>query len=97
MTTSRNMLTLAATSLTRGRPRHRPHAGRPRLDARGFSHVARGWSGEGHGWDQDQEPDLDSLLSDPLVGLVMNRDGLSPEDVAGFVRHARERLMTAAA
>ncbi|KAA5607386.1 hypothetical protein F1188_01060 [Roseospira marina] len=76
---------------------HRAGSGRARHDARARPPIARARTGDTHVWDLDQEPDLDSLLADPLVGLVMVRDGLSPDDVAQYVRRARERLAAASA
>ena len=38
------------------------------------------------------EPKLNDLLADPIVHLVMRRDGLTPEDVWAAVHFARERL-----
>lgn len=38
------------------------------------------------------EPDLEELLSDPLVGIVLSYDGLTCEDVRAVVRAYRARL-----
>jgi DTW domain-containing protein YfiP len=38
------------------------------------------------------EPDLEELLSDPLVGIVLSYDGLTPDDVRSVVRAYRARL-----
>lgn len=38
------------------------------------------------------EPDLHDVLSDPIVRLVMRRDGLFPGDVWAAIRYARVRL-----
>jgi hypothetical protein len=43
-------------------------------------------------WESDHEPDLDSVLADPIVALVMDRDGVSRDDVAGVVDRARALL-----
>lgn len=43
-------------------------------------------------WDKDDEPDLASVLSDPIVALVMSRDGLSPDEVARIAHVTRDRL-----
>lgn len=97
MTTARSMQAFRSAPWSRTPLRNRPGTGRPRRDARGLSSAAGVRTGESQVWDHDQEPDLDSLLTDPLVGLVMNRDGLSPEDVAHCVSLARKRLASAAA
>lgn len=41
---------------------------------------------------KNREPPLDELLNDPIVRLVMARDGLSAEDVGAYVDIARRRL-----
>jgi hypothetical protein len=97
MNNARTKLAFGATPWTRSRSRHRSAAGRPRVDTRGLTSAAGTVAADPQIWDHDQEPDLDSLLADPLVGLVMNRDGLSPEDVAHYVHSARARLATRAA
>ncbi|MCK0196197.1 hypothetical protein MWN34_04655 [Ancylobacter sp. 6x-1] len=38
------------------------------------------------------EPTLDDILSDPLVGLILRRDGLSVPAVRVTLERARERL-----
>jgi hypothetical protein len=70
---------------------------RGRADARGVSASSRQPTliGGAHVWENDREPDLASVLADPIVGLVMTRDGLSPDDVAGVVQRTRDRLMAA--
>jgi len=40
------------------------------------------------------EPSLAEALSDPVVVLVMRRDGLAPEQVWQAVRRAQARLRT---
>lgn len=45
-------------------------------------------------WDDGLEPDLESVLSDPIVGLVMDRDGLTVDEVAIIARRTRDRLRT---
>lgn len=47
----------------------------------------------GHAWlDAGVEPDVDDLLADPLVHLVLRRDGLTVDDVRWAVADARLRL-----
>lgn len=81
---------------------HRASSHRSRLEPRGGS--VRTGAGRGgmrgdsrvmpcHVWDSDHEPDLASMLTDPIVGLVMDRDGLSPEDVAAVMGSTRARLL----
>ena len=48
-------------------------------------------------WDGCHEPDLESVLADPIVALVMARDGLSAEDVASVMEKVREHLVTSTA
>lgn len=38
------------------------------------------------------EPDLADMLADPIVRLVMRRDGLCPADVMVEIQNARMRL-----
>jgi hypothetical protein len=38
------------------------------------------------------EPSLDEMFADPVVRLVMRRDGLSDADVWRVVRHGQVRL-----
>jgi hypothetical protein len=70
---------------------------RNRSDARGVATSSRQAAliGGAHIWENDHEPDLASVLADPIVGLVMTRDGLSPDDVAGVIRQTRDRLLAA--
>ena len=42
--------------------------------------------------DPNREPKLHEMLNDPLVRLVMARDGLSPDQVRRVVEDASERL-----
>ncbi|MGF1607777.1 MAG: hypothetical protein ACFCUQ_00160 [Kiloniellales bacterium] len=42
------------------------------------------------------EPDLTEVLSDPLVQLVMRRDGIGQEEVWQAVAQARARLAPSA-
>ena len=51
-----------------------------------FSHVSRQWLEAG------QEPALVDLLADPLVRLVMRRDGVSVSDLCNHIATARTRL-----
>lgn len=44
-------------------------------------------------WDDCYEPDLDSVLADPIVALVMARDGLNADDVASVMNKVREHLV----
>lgn len=37
------------------------------------------------------EPTLDEVLEDPIVRLVMRRDGVARRDVRQLVEHVRER------
>ncbi len=46
-------------------------------------------------WDGACEPDLASVLADPIVALVMARDGLSALEVSSIVGRARARLIAA--
>jgi hypothetical protein len=41
---------------------------------------------------KNREPPLDELLNDPIVRLVMARDGLSADDVGAYVDIARRRM-----
>lgn len=41
---------------------------------------------------KNREPPLDELLNDPIVRLLMARDGLSAQDVDAYVDIARRRL-----
>ena len=43
------------------------------------------------------EPSVEELLSDPIVHLVMARDGLSPKQVRTHLRAAARRLRPSAA
>jgi len=45
-------------------------------------------------WDSNREPTLADVLADPLVWKVMDRDGLTPQDVAVVMASTRERLTT---
>ena len=40
----------------------------------------------------DREPSIDEMLDDPIVHLLMQRDGLRPEDVRAIWVAAAERL-----
>ena len=51
-----------------------------------FSHVSRQWLEAG------QEPALVDLLADPLVHLVMRRDGVTMKDLCNHIATARARL-----
>ena len=42
------------------------------------------------------EPNLSKLLADPIVHLVMRRDGLTTDDVRAAVRLAQVRLRSTA-
>ncbi|MGO8921193.1 MAG: hypothetical protein ACLQJR_35355 [Stellaceae bacterium] len=44
------------------------------------------WLGAG------QEPALEEVLADPLVHLVMRRDGVTPGDLASVIAAAQARL-----
>jgi len=44
-------------------------------------------------WESICEPDLASVLADPIVALVMARDGLSAQEVSRVMRRARARLI----
>ncbi|HXV24748.1 MAG TPA: hypothetical protein VED46_10860 [Alphaproteobacteria bacterium] len=39
-----------------------------------------------------EEPPLDEMLADPIVRLVMRRDGIGPEDVLEALEGARRRF-----
>lgn len=41
---------------------------------------------------RNREPSVDEMLSDPVVRLVMARDGLSDEAVRAFISDAKRRL-----
>lgn len=45
----------------------------------------------------DIEPSLEDMLADPLVHLVMQRDGVSRADVQQVIDQTRARLVTGAA
>ena len=51
-----------------------------------FSHVSRQWLEAG------QEPALADLLADPVVHLVMRRDGVSMKELCNHIASARMRL-----
>ena len=51
-----------------------------------FSRVSRQWLEAG------QEPALVDLLADPLVHLVMRRDGVSMKELCNHIATARARL-----
>lgn len=51
-----------------------------------FSHVSRQWLEAG------QEPSLVDLLADPVVHLVMRRDGVSMKELCNHIARARARL-----
>lgn len=51
-----------------------------------FSHVSRAWLEPG------QEPALVDLLADPVLHLVMRRDGLSMTELCNHIAAARGRL-----
>ena len=51
-----------------------------------FSHVSRQWLEPG------QEPVLVDLLADPVVHLVMRRDGVSMAELCNHIATARARL-----
>ncbi|MBB4285462.1 hypothetical protein [Roseospira goensis] len=86
-------------------PQTPPAASRARPDPRAGASVARparpvspcSGGTPSQVWDCDHEPDLNSVLTDPIVGLVMSRDGLSIEEVAGIARRTRQRLLEARA
>ena len=40
----------------------------------------------------NREPPLDEVLNDPIVRLVMARDGLPPEEARAHIEAARRRL-----
>lgn len=52
----------------------------------GFSHVSRRWLEAG------DEPVLAELLADPLLHLVMRRDGVSMTELCNRIAEARTRL-----
>lgn len=43
--------------------------------------------------DPRREPQLDEMLSDPVVRLVMARDGVTLDDMRDVVSSARSRLL----
>lgn len=44
-------------------------------------------------WDRGgQEPELGDMLADPVIELVMRRDGLTRDDVEAVMREARRRI-----
>ena len=43
-------------------------------------------------WPAGTEPTLREMFADPLVHLVMRRDGVTPEMLAGFIAEGRARL-----
>lgn len=45
-------------------------------------------------WDGTREPALADVFADPVVWKVMDRDGLTLQDLAAVVRNTRERLAT---
>jgi len=45
-------------------------------------------------WDGTREPALADVFADPVVWKVMDRDGLTLQDLATVVRNTRERLAT---
>ena len=51
-----------------------------------FSHVSRQWLEAG------REPALVDLLADPVVHLVMRRDGVSMKELCNHIATARSRL-----
>ena len=51
-----------------------------------FSHVSRQWL------EPVREPVLVDLLADPLVHLVMRRDGVSMAELCNHIATARARL-----
>jgi hypothetical protein len=51
-----------------------------------FSHVSRRWLEPG------QEPVLVDLLADPMVHLLMRRDGVSMKELCNHIATARARL-----
>ncbi len=51
-----------------------------------FSHVSRQWLEAG------REPALVDLLADPMVHLVMRRDGVAMTELCNHIATARARL-----
>lgn len=51
-----------------------------------FSHVSRQWLEAG------REPALVDLLADPVVHLVMHRDGVSMKELCNHIASARIQL-----
>ena len=51
-----------------------------------FSHISRQWLEAG------REPILVDVLADPLVHLVMRRDGVSMKELCNHIAAARARL-----
>ena len=52
----------------------------------GFSHISRAWLEGG------KEPALAELLADPLLHLVMRRDGVGMTELCNHIATARARL-----
>ncbi|HEY3918274.1 MAG TPA: hypothetical protein VGL83_10805 [Stellaceae bacterium] len=52
----------------------------------GFSHISRLWLEPG------DEPALGDLLADPVLHLVMRRDGVSMTELCNHISQARLRL-----
>jgi hypothetical protein len=46
-------------------------------------------------WPAGCEPSLDEVLADPLVHLVMRRDGVTPQALCGVIADARVGLRAA--
>ena len=45
------------------------------------------------GWDTEGcEPTLDDVMSDPLLGFIMRRDGLTHDNVWAAIHLARQQL-----
>ena len=51
-----------------------------------FSHVSRAWLEAG------KEPALTELLADPVLHLVMRRDGIAMAELCNHIATARARL-----
>ncbi len=49
-------------------------------------------SGQAEIWMSGREPELAEVMSDPIVHLIMRRDGLSEGDVWAAVRLGQARL-----
>lgn len=44
-------------------------------------------------WERSgQEPRLEEMLADPMIELVMKRDGLTRDDLVALVQEARRRI-----